>query len=164
MESVSFAVVDAASTAARWAMTHYFEELASRFPGGFAVGDALDEAATQFNEPCGVFVVATRTGQTVGCGALLLLDATTAEIKRMWVSATCRGAGLGRQLLGRLEDEARRAGRRAVVLDTNGALTEAIAMYETSGYTRIDRYNDNPYAEHWFMKALDVATTASDGG
>ncbi len=39
-------------------------------------------------------------------------------------------------------------------LDTNGALTEAIALYERAGYHRIERYNDNPYAELFFEKSL----------
>ncbi len=29
-----------------------------------------------------------------------------------------------------------------------------MAMYERAGYVRIDRYNDNPYAEAWFEKQL----------
>ena len=33
-------------------------------------------------------------------------------------------------------------------------LAEAIAMYERAGYRRVDRYNDNPYAELFFEKAL----------
>jgi hypothetical protein len=41
-----------------------------------------------------------------------------------------------------------------VVLDTNGSLGEAIALYRRSGYRDIERYNDNPYAEHWFAKDL----------
>jgi hypothetical protein len=27
-------------------------------------------------------------------------------------------------------------------------------MYEASGYVPTARYNDNPYAEHWFTKEL----------
>jgi hypothetical protein len=41
-----------------------------------------------------------------------------------------------------------------VILDTNEVLTEAVAMYERAGYHRVERYNDNPYAHHWFAKAL----------
>lgn len=40
------------------------------------------------------------------------------------------------------------------MLDTNETLVEAIAMYERAGYTPIERYNDNPYAHHWFTKHL----------
>jgi hypothetical protein len=41
-----------------------------------------------------------------------------------------------------------------VVLDTNETLTEAISMYERAGYRPIERYNDNPDAQHWFAKDL----------
>ena len=57
-------------------------------------------------------------------------------------------------MLRELEALARRLGHTRVVLDTNGTLTEAIAMYERAGYTAIERYNDNPYAEAWFEKVL----------
>ncbi len=132
-------------------------ELEQRFPTGFDGRQALDEADAAFNEPSGRFVVATREGDIVGCGALVWLDQDTAEIKRMWVDPQRRGIGLGRGLLEHLEGEARRAGRSRVVLDTNEALTEAIAMYRATGYVAIERYNDNPYAHHWFEKRLTPA-------
>ena len=65
-----------------------------------------------------------------------------------------RGAGLGSRMLRHLEAEAARLGHRRVVLDTNGTLLEAIAMYERAGYTHVERYNDNPYAQAWFEKVL----------
>jgi ribosomal protein S18 acetylase RimI-like enzyme len=43
---------------------------------------------------------------------------------------------------------------RRVVLDTNSSLTEAITMYERTGYESIERYNENPYALRWFAKTL----------
>ncbi len=159
VEPVTFSVVDAGSLEARQAMSRYFEELAQRFPIGFVAGDALAEAVVRYNPPAGAFVIATVAGETIGCGAVELLDDTTAEIRRMWISPSSRGLGLGRRLLAHLEGQARRAGRSRVVLDTNGSLTEAIAMYESCGYVPTARYNDNPYAEHWFTKALTDGTT-----
>ena len=47
-------------------------------------------------------------------------------------------------------------GCATLVLDTNESLDEAIAMYERAGYSRIERYNDNPYAHHWFGKSVDT--------
>lgn len=91
---------------------------------------------------------------TLGCGGLQRLDDRTAEIKRMWIHPDWRGLGLGGRLLARLEAAARGLGRSRVVLDTNETLTEAITMYERAGYHPIDRYNDNPYAHHWFAKDL----------
>lgn len=155
MEAVTFSVVPAGSAEARWAMRQYFAELDARFPGGFDPGGALDEAPAQYDAPNGAFLLAATGGDTVGCGALVFLDEQAAEIKRMWVSPASRGLGLGRRLLARLEDEARRAGRSRVVLDTNATLTEAVAMYEAAGYVPTDRYNDNPYAQRWFAKLIE---------
>ncbi len=156
----TFTVVDASSPEAHVALARYVGELEQRFPTGFDGRQALDEADSAFNEPSGRFVVALIDGEVVGCGALLWLDRETAEIKRMWVDPQRRGIGLGRRLLAHLEGEARRAGRSRVILDTNEALTEAISMYRASGYIAIERYNENPYAHHWFAKVL--APTGSE--
>jgi ribosomal protein S18 acetylase RimI-like enzyme len=72
----------------------------------------------------------------------------------MWVDDAWRGCGLGRRMLTALEEAARDLGYREVRLDTNATLVEAIAMYEHAGYRRIERYNDNPYAQAWFAKRL----------
>jgi ribosomal protein S18 acetylase RimI-like enzyme len=146
--------VDAASTDAAWALRQYFGELEQRFAGGFQTNDAMAEIAASFNPPSGVFVVALVGDDIVGCGALQWIDVETAEIRRMWVDARRRGLGLGKRLLAHLESEVQAAGRTRVVLDTNATLTEAIAMYRSLGYEGIERYNDNPYAHHWFAKTL----------
>lgn len=134
--------------AARVAAERYVAELDRRFPGGFA----LDAPDTE-----GTFVVATSDGEPVALGGLRdlpELGPDVAELKRMWVHPEWRGAGLGSRMLRHLEAVAAARGHRRVVLDTNGTLTEAIAMYERSGYRRIERYNDNPYAELFFTKDL----------
>jgi hypothetical protein len=33
-------------------------------------------------------------------------------------------------------------------------LTEAIHLYRNSGYQEVPRFNDEPYAHHWFEKRL----------
>jgi ribosomal protein S18 acetylase RimI-like enzyme len=82
------------------------------------------------------------------------LDDGAAEIKRMWVDRGWRGAGLGSRLLRHLESMARERGYAVVRLDTHSSLAEAIAMYERAGYRPVERYNDNPWAKHWFEKEL----------
>jgi len=61
---------------------------------------------------------------------------------------------VARRLLAELEDRARAAGARAVRLDTNRTLVEAIAMYRKLGYVEIEPFNEEPYAHHWFEKDL----------
>jgi ribosomal protein S18 acetylase RimI-like enzyme len=153
-----FRTVDAGSTEASWALARYFGELDQRFVGGFNANDALADSASSLNPPSGLFVVATLGDAVVGCGAIQWIGGTSAEIKRMWVDSERRGIGLGKRLLGHLEAEARTSGRSRVVLDTNESLAEAISMYRSLGYGAIERYNDNPYAHHWFAKTLHRTT------
>jgi DNA-binding MarR family transcriptional regulator len=154
MATVCFEVVDPSSAEARAAMTEYFSELDRRFPGGFDPGDTLVVDAPSMRAPEGAFVLARSDDEVVACGGVKAIDASTAEIKRMWVHPGFRGTGLGRRMLERLEQAARGLGRGRVVLDTNPTLIEAITMYERAGYRSIERYNDNPYAGRWFAKSL----------
>jgi ribosomal protein S18 acetylase RimI-like enzyme len=72
----------------------------------------------------------------------------------MWVAPSARGLGVGRRLLSELEREAARHAIRIVRLETNQSLTEAIALYRSSGYVEVAPFNDEPYAHHWFEKRL----------
>jgi GNAT superfamily N-acetyltransferase len=64
----------------------------------------------------------------------------TCEIKRMYVVAEARGHGHARRMLAHLEESARAAGARALVLETGMKQPEAIALYESSGYLPIPGY------------------------
>lgn len=141
--ALAFEVVPPDDPRARAAMRRYFAELADRF--GF------DPAGASHDGP---FVVATVEGAPAAGGGLRTLPDGRAEVKRMWVDPGWRGSGLGRRLLARLEALAAATGHDRVVLDTNAALAEAVALYDRAGYTRIERYNDNPHAELWFEKHL----------
>jgi DNA-binding MarR family transcriptional regulator/GNAT superfamily N-acetyltransferase len=155
--TVEFDVVDARSADARWVLDQYFAELDERFPTGFDVDTARDEdtEAAALAPPDGAFIVLRSDLSPFGCGGLQRHDRRTAEIKRMWIDPEWRGLGLGRRLVERLERLAATGGYRRVVLDTNDSLTEAIAMYQSMGFEPTERYNDNPYAQRWFVKALD---------
>jgi GNAT superfamily N-acetyltransferase len=64
----------------------------------------------------------------------------TGELKRMFVHCDWRGRGLSRLVIRELEQHARAQGLHRVVLETGALQTAAIALYETSGYTRIPPY------------------------
>jgi GNAT superfamily N-acetyltransferase len=154
--AITFVVSDPLSSDAQTALSSYFAELNDRFPTGFDAGDARTADPVAFQAPHGAFVIVCDGADAVGCGGLQRVDATTGEIKRMWIHADYRGRGLGRRLLHHLESVARQLGYAHVVLDTNATLTVAIAMYEGAGYESIERYNDNPYAQRWFGKDLSA--------
>ena len=90
----------------------------------------------------GTFLVVYREGTPVGCGALRLLDAETAELKRMYVSPTVRGRGLGRRLVAALEAEARALGIRRLVLETGIWQAAALALYRATGFHPIPLYGE----------------------
>ena len=46
-------------------------------------------------------------------------------------------------------------GARAIRLETNKTLTEAMSLYRSAGYREVDAFNDEPYAHHWFEKQLE---------
>lgn len=142
------------STDGRWCREQYFAELAQRFEHGFdiATGDPSDSA--DLLPPSGSFVVARLDGEAVGCGGLKTLDAGTGEIKRVWTAVSARGIGVAGRIMRWLEERARETGFSVVRLDTNKSLIEAQALYRKLGYHEIGRYNDNPYASHFFEKCL----------
>ena len=146
--------VDPASPVARWCLSQYFAELAVRFEEGFDPEKALPSEDAEMIPPQGAFLVATLDGQPVACGAVKTLTPGVGYIKRMWVSGSARGLGLGRRMLEALETQSRELGFTKVCLETNRALKEAIRLYESSGYVEVAPFNAEPYAHHWFEKRL----------
>jgi DNA-binding MarR family transcriptional regulator/GNAT superfamily N-acetyltransferase len=145
---------DPTTADARWCLAHYFTELAERFEEHFDPGRTLPADAADLVPPTGAFVVARFSGQPAGCGALKTLRPGVGEIMRMWVDRPHRGLGIGARILEALEGQAAALGHRSVQLYTNRSLDEAKAMYRARGYREIARYNDDPYANHWFEKRL----------
>jgi putative acetyltransferase len=80
------------------------------------------------------FFVARREGRVVGCGALRIGSDGQAELKRMFVDPATRGLKVGRDLLARIEDEARGLGVRLIQLETGIHQPEAIGLYRRFGY------------------------------
>ena len=146
---VSIEPEDPASADARWCLNHYFAELADRFEEPFDPGRTLPADAGDLVPPAGVFLIARINGQPAGCGAL-----KNGELMRMWVDRPHRGLGIAARILDALEEQAVALGHERVRLYTNRSLGEAKAMYSARGYVEIPRYNDDPYANHWFEKRL----------
>ena len=93
-------------------------------------------------------------GESLGCGVVKAIGPRVASLKRMWVADSARGLGIGRRMLEALEAQARELGLTTLRLETNKALSEAIALYRSAGFREVARFNDDPYAHHWFEKRL----------
>lgn len=80
------------------------------------------------------FFVARIGGHPVGCAALRIDPEGYGEVKRMYVSPTQRGKGIGARLLDRLTEQARAEGLTAMLLETGVHQPEAVALYRKAGF------------------------------
>jgi DNA-binding MarR family transcriptional regulator/GNAT superfamily N-acetyltransferase len=150
---VTVAIEDPESPDARACIDAYFEEISERFEHGFDAGASTLPDANVLREPRGLLLIARLHGGPIGCGGLLFSGAV-ADIKRMWISKSVRGLGVGRRLLSELESHARERGATETRLETNRSLTEAISLYRSSGYVECEPFNDEVHSQHWFTKPL----------
>jgi DNA-binding MarR family transcriptional regulator/RimJ/RimL family protein N-acetyltransferase len=160
---VTIDVVDPGLPAAQHCLGAYYDELDRRFPSGFDAGRSRQTGVDDMRPPAGAFFLASLRGDPVGCGVLRFHPGEPTEIKRVWVAPSARGTGLGRRLMARLEQHARDQGSTVVRLDTNASLTEAIALYRSTGYREVPAFNDETYADHWFEKRLDGLSETPGG-
>lgn len=146
---------DPHAPAARACLRAYFALLADRIPGidPTHVPDP-DPEAEAFRPPHGTFLIA-RAGDTVlGCVSLKTVTPGLGEVKRLWVDPAARGQGLARRLMAEVEAFARSIGHTRLRLDTNSALTEALALYRASGWEPTAPFTKAFPATDWFQKRL----------
>src|SRR5262245_26259516 len=100
----------------------------------------------------------------------------------MWIAPEARGLGLARRLLAELEEQVRKAGASVARLETNRALTEAIALYRRSAYKEVGvqrralrsplvreadlriALSASSFARNFAMRAINFAGTGSKSG
>ncbi|MBV9823752.1 MAG: GNAT family N-acetyltransferase [Actinobacteria bacterium] len=104
----------------------------------------------EFAPPRGRFAVGYAGGEPVAMGGWrqhteldhpeTVWAAPVAEVKRMYVVAGVRGRGYARAMLAHLEDTARQAGTRWLLLETGHRQPEAVQLYESCGYQRVEPF------------------------
>lgn len=90
------------------------------------------------------FLVARYDGKAQGCGALWRHASGWGEIKRVYVTPTSRGRGVGRAIMTALYDQALAEGLAVVRLETGVDQPEALALFRATGMTEIGRFGDYP--------------------
>jgi DNA-binding MarR family transcriptional regulator/GNAT superfamily N-acetyltransferase len=151
---ITIAEADPRSEAARSCLEAYYAELARRLETGFDVKLSCDPEAEAMVRPRGAFLLAMADGLPVGCVGLKGRGGPVAEVKRLWIDPAARGFGLARRLMHAVETAARELSVAVLRLDTNSALPEALALYRKTSWVAIDRFNDDPYPDHFFEKTL----------
>jgi N-acetylglutamate synthase-like GNAT family acetyltransferase len=103
-------------------------------PDDYAV---LNDPKTHILDPGGQICIAELRGETIGCCALIVIEAGVLELAKMTVSESVRGNGVGRKLLQFAIDEARRMGAHRLCLESNTKAAAAIHLYEQLGFRHL---------------------------
>jgi DNA-binding MarR family transcriptional regulator/GNAT superfamily N-acetyltransferase len=152
--AVEIAPIDPNHPDARQCLRAYFAELNRRSESGFDPAAGVSAEPHELTPPAGRLLIARLHSEPVGCGAVKHVPGGPSDIKRMWVSGSARGLGIGRRLLAELEALVARSGATVARLETNRALVAAIALYRSAGYREVPAFNDEPFADLWFEKRL----------
>lgn len=120
-----------------------FIELVVRLDADLAERDGEDHSFyAQFNKIDRIqyVVVAYEDKKPLGCGAIKEYDATTMEVKRMYVTPESRRKGIGAKVLSELENWASELSCEKCILETGKKQPEAIGLYKKYGYKIIPNY------------------------
>jgi GNAT superfamily N-acetyltransferase len=113
----------------------------------------INRMPRDYQPPDGICLVAYLNNIAVGTVALRKLDDKVCEMKRLYVKAEARGAGVGTKLIEQLVLEARYLGYERIRLDNSrSAMAKANQLYRQLGFYEIDRYNENTVADAYFME------------
>jgi len=120
-----------------------YQKLVALLDADLRVRDGDDHAFyAQFNKSDAIqhVILAYDGNQAVGCGALKHYESGTMEVKRMYVSESCRGKGIASTVLPALEQWAKELHAGRLILETGTMQPEAIALYKKQGYAVIANY------------------------
>lgn len=133
---------------------------------GFAFSDPeLNAMYEAYNDAgCG-YLVALKDNQLlggVGIGPLLEGESSTCELKKMYLSATARGLGLGHELLKRALNLASSMKYEHCYLETLSTMSRAISLYRAHGFDFLNKPRGNTGhhgCDTWMIKSLKTNKT-----
>jgi GNAT superfamily N-acetyltransferase len=133
------------------------DELNRRYGGD---GDGPHLHVDELAAPLGLFLVARVQGDIAGGIGLRSIGEQAlhfGEIKRLWVRPDLRRGGIAVSLMDEIEIRARTLGYLRLYLETGPRQPEAVALYASIGWDRIENYPEGIFCHpmsHRFTKLL----------
>lgn len=129
---------------------------------GFSIEDPeVDHMTRAYSDDRSIYYVVDQGGVVLGgsgVGGLPEADRDVCELKKMYVLPAGRNRGVGRALMQRCLEAARRMGYRKVYLETLETMSRAQALYSKHGFAPIDApmgATGHFGCDRWFLKVLD---------
>jgi len=98
----------------------------------------------KYGPPDGMLLIAYADEVPAGCVAYQKIHPEVCEMKRLYVSKNFRKMGLGKLLSQNIIFRARSHGYKTMKLDTHPSMISAQQLYAALGFSRTNRYNQNP--------------------
>ena len=137
-----------------------FREFKIDKPGTVYFDPTTDNLFELFTTPGSEYWIAEENGIIVGgCGVFPThgLPEGCAELVKLYLTATLRGKGIGRQLMEKTIASAKRIGYKELYLESLPELGKAISLYEKAGFRFIPAPmgNSGHFGCHiWMLKDL----------
>jgi len=135
-------------------------EFGANHPGTVYYDPTTDALYELFQKERANYFVAELNAEVVGGGGIYPTDGLpddTCELVKMYLLPKARGIGLGKTLIKKCMEAAKKNGYKKMYLETMPELQQALKVYEKSGF----RYLDGPMGnsghygcERWMLKEL----------
>lgn len=141
-----------------------FREFRIDRPGTVYFDPTTDDLYTLFQTPGSEYWIAEEDGVIIGgCGIFPTpgLPEGCAELVKLYLDASKRGRGIGRDLMEKAFESARQFGYRQVYLESMPELNKAISLYQRAGFRFIPAQLGNSGhfgCDIWMIKDLDRNT------
>ena len=103
--------------------------------------DDMANVEEQYFQNCGLFLVVLDDKKVIGSGAVKKFNASTAELKRLWLLEEYHGQGIGYRVVSQLIDFSQTNNYKRIILQTSPEQTRAITFYKKLGFQEIESYN-----------------------
>lgn len=116
--------------------------------------DIQDIRRAYFDAGGAFFVLIDDREELAGTIGFIRIESGTCKLRKMYVARRHRGRGFGRLLLQHALTEVAKRGYQRVILETTKRMTEAVALYEATGFSRVDRVPDSPRCDTTYALRL----------